>query len=226
MIGTLLQADIFAHLLAYWSAACLSLYILAIVLKLLHVEFFRVRYLWLHVSYVVSRFLYGLLLSVGQYVHWRANPFTLPLTTLSLPLDVPLPGILKIFGPLFAMRHGYFIDYMFSHYWLGFIWGLSCAFLFYVLLRMVRRARPHMLSSLDLHLFIAGSIILPWPNILIYILIVFGIFVLHTVFNTLRGTLRTPLYPSIVIGFLLAFFFSERIVELFPLFEVLKFTRN
>lgn len=224
MIGTLLQANTFAHLLAYWSSACLVLYILLLALKVVRPTALRIPFLWLHMFYIAARVTYGVLLGVGQYVHWGANPFTRPLTYLPLTSDVPLPGLLRFFGPLLALRHGYFIEYMLGHFWLGLIWGLLTAFLLYGVLRLLRRRRPGMLSVLDVNLFVAAGLIVGWPNILLLVVCVFLLFILHVSYTTMRKKGRTPLYPSVIIAFVIIFFLGDQIAQMFPIFELLRFT--
>lgn len=224
MIGTLLQANTFGHLLTFWSGACLSLYILLLILKVLRPAVIRIPFLWLHVWYVAARVTYGVLLGIGQYVHWGANPFTRPLTYLPLPPDVPLSGLLKMFAPLMALRHGYFIEYMLGHFWLSLIWGLLTAVLVYLVLRFLQRQRPGLLSVIDVHLFTAGGIILGWPNILLFVVCVFLIFFAHVVYATLRKKERAPLYPAVIIAFILVFFLGDRMVQALPVFELLRFT--
>jgi hypothetical protein len=186
----------------------------------------KVRFLWLHLGFIAARITYGGILGVGQYIYWAGNPFTAPLTYLPLPPDVPLPGLLKLFAPLLALRHGYFVDYMLSHYWMGLLWGLAVSVLLFIFLRTLRKIRPMLLSALDIHLFVAGSLIVTWPNTLLYIVIVFFVFLLHVLFTTIMRGGRTPLYPSILIGFLIIFFLGDRVAAFFPVLEVLKFTRT
>lgn len=226
MIGTLLQANNFAHLLSYWSFGCAALYILLLLLKTLRPEMVRVRYGVLHGGYVVVKVIYGLLLSLGQYVHWAGNPFTKPLTTLPLPTDVPLPGMYRLFHPLLELPHGYFLDYMLSRYWFSFLWGLLAALLVLGLLRMLRRARPHLLSILDINVFFAGGLLLSWPSVLLFILIVFGIFFVHVCIATARGAGRVPLYPSVIFALIITLVFGERLAGFLPFIDILRFSRS
>lgn len=226
MIGTFLDANIFRHFLEFWGGGFLVLYILLITLKFLRPNLSLPRFPWLHLGYISSQIFYGLFLSFGQYVHWAANQFTKPMTVLPLPSDVPLPGLFWLFAPILRLRHGYFIDYMLSRYWLSFLWGLIVVLILYLFLRIVRRLQPHLLSALDLNLFVAGGLILGWPNILLFIVAVLAIFMLYVLWVTVRGWGRAPLYPAIILGFLLIFFFGGRIAPFFPIIELLKFARG
>ncbi|HXK37677.1 MAG TPA: hypothetical protein VJ579_01260 [Candidatus Paceibacterota bacterium] len=224
MLGTFSQANMLAHLLAYWSTACLALYVLLILLKVLQPNLLRLRFPWLHLGYIAARVTYGGILAVGQYIHWAGNPFTAPLTYLPLPDSVPLPGLFKLFTPLLLLRHGYFAHYMLSRYWMGLFWGIAVALVLYVFLRALRKMRPALLSALDIHLFVAGSLIITWPNVLLFILATLLVFLLNVVVVTVSRGGRTALYPSILIGFFMVFIFGDYIATLCPLIASLKFS--
>lgn len=220
-----MDANNFGHILGWWSAACVACYLLFLSLKFLRPDLMRIRFLWLHLGYIGARIFYGVMLSAGQYVHWAGNPFTRPLTYLPLPPSVPLPGLYGLFGPLLALRHGYFFDYMLSRYWMGFFWGLLTAIMLFLLLRAIRKYRRNVLSLLDINLFIAGSLLLSWPYSILFIFAVFVIFLAVVLIATIFRLGRMPLYPSIILGFLAIYFFGDRIGVLLPLIGMLKFER-
>ncbi len=224
MIGTLMRADIFGHLLVYFNMACLLCYVLLLAWGSLRTDLRILRMSWIHIGYILSRILYGIFLSAGQYVHWFDNQFTRPLTYLPLPSGVPLPGLYALFGPLLRLRHGYFFDYMLSHFWLALFWGLLTTLLLYILLRALRAYRPHLLSALDINIFIAGSLIVGWPDILLYVIVAFVLFFIHVVFVTIRGGGRAPLYPSLIIATVLVYFSGTKMEIVFPIFDMLRFT--
>ena len=151
---------------------------------------------------VVFYLFYPFLLSVLQYLKWAADS-TLGKAFLTLPLDpaTPCPEWLR---PLFMHEHGYFLFYILGRFWLHAVLAFVGAFLFYLLLQMIRRAKPYTIDPLESLIGFILALALGWPGILIFILLTFVFVFLHSLFNTLLKKPRTRIMVALFLAFVFA----------------------
>lgn len=215
--------NLLIFVLTYFSLISGLIYIAFFVLKLKFQDKIKITFISMHIAYIISVILNATLSTFLQYQAWLSNSFTKILTTLPLKDGVPMPGILSLFRPLFQTTHGYFSHYSIVHFWLTIIWSMIAAFIFMAVIVIARKKRPHLLNTFEVNFIFAASIVVGWPNIIGFILIMFSLFVIHSIITYLMGGNRTIILPSAICSLSIIFIFQNIFHVFVPYINQLNF---
>jgi asparagine N-glycosylation enzyme membrane subunit Stt3 len=144
-------------------------------------------------------FLYDIMLTVTQYLVWKAAPFT------------------RFFLPPYQSWK-YFMGYTFIHIWISHLLVFVVAFLFFALLKILKKYKDEVISASDLSLALLASLILGWPKIIIYIPLFLALALLDSVFNLIvYKRQRIALTLPLLLAALIVFFFGNYLLGFFKL---------
>ena len=113
------------------------------------------------------------------------------------------------FSKLFLPPHqnlSYFLFYSFGRFWLNIILAITASFVFYFLLKFLRKYRERFFKEGETELGLISALISGWPGIVIFIPLVFVITVILstirlTVFKLKTTTLGLPFIFSVAVIF-------------------------
>lgn len=134
------------------------------------------------ISVVVFRLFYTVIVSLVQYYVWKSGDFG----KLLLP---PYQTI------------GYFLGYSWRRFWLGFMLSLVTSLLFLLFLKLLGKYRANFFEQDEIGLLCLMSFLVGWPNIVIFIPLVFVISAIFSTFMALAFRkqvvrLRVPVFLS------------------------------
>jgi len=154
---------------------------------------------WLVGFVAVFRILYAVILTAGQYYIWSKSGASKIFLTLPIDKHVPIPGFLV--NILSKNKLGYFIFYSFGRFWLDAVISLVVAFGFYVLLKLLEKYKQRFFVRGEAELGLASSLIVGWPNFVIFLPLIFLFVVLLSILNAVFSKTK---YTTLGIPFLLA----------------------
>lgn len=222
MSGIILKSLI--YILTYWMLFFSAVYLILIILKSILRDKIKISFRIMHISYISSLVVFIFLSIFAQYKIWEQSPFTKILNNLPVKDSTPLPGVMIIFKPIFMSKHGYLIHYSFTHFISNIIFGLGLSSLLYIVLKYISKFRSYLLDKDEVNVIMAGSLTFLWPHGVGYIVALFVVFVLHNIFNSIRGKSRTVILPSAICALILMFIFTNYFSESHILFKSLYFT--
>ncbi len=176
-------------------------------------EFKKFTLRGLVIASVVFKFFYALLLTVGQYFVWRADPFghlLLHGSLSGLPADVT-GGVAAFNGQL-----GYFLFYSWSHFWLDAIWSVILAFVFWLILKSLQKHQERFFHPGETEIGLIAALIVGWPDMLIFVPLVFVGVILVSLYRLIflkesYTTLGWPLLLAVILTLIASHFFSAAI---------------
>lgn len=189
----------------YFSLFAGAVYLISLAIKFKKNDSIKISYNSIHLIFIISMLFGALLATFLQYETWASNDFTRSLTLLPTLRDVPLPGLLFMFKPIFYLNHGYFYHYSIIHFWMAAIWNIIASSLLYFGLCFLQRKKDYLIRKEEAHFIFAASLIIGWPNLLFFLALMFLIFTIHSIINLIRGSSRTVIFPSAVLTFLVIF---------------------
>jgi hypothetical protein len=181
-------------------------FIAAVIFYFLDKEKRAKRFMRLAVGVVLFRVAYALFETVGQYYVWSQNSFT----RLFLP---PHQSI------------SYLFVYSGDHYWLNGVFAVSCAVLFALFLKALRRHNKRYFDDGEVELGAAVALIVGWPGFISFLLIVFPSVILVSVIRRIFfGELYTTLGEPFLVATLILFIWGDAIMDFLHL-TMLSFPR-
>lgn len=175
------------------------------------------------ITTVVFKLLYAALLSVVQYYVWSQSEFTQFFINSPLSSEVPLSDFLRSkLGFIFGGKLGYFLFYSWGHFWISALLSMAVALCFYVFLRALRRHNDRFFYEGETELGFLLSLIVGWPNIVLFVPIAFIAVVLVSIFRLLfYKEPYTTLGAPMLLGVLITMIFGTALIEILNL-SVLK----
>lgn len=152
------------------------------------------------ISAVMVLFAYAAVVSVLQYSVWANNPGSSGLLNVGLSGDV---HVSPIFSWLEEKPYGYFVFYVFGHFWLEAIITVGVAFAFYWVLKIIGKHRDRYFDVGDKELGLLGALVSPWPLFVPYI---FLFFISVVGFSIWRGIMEKKAYTTMGGPFLFSAF--------------------
>lgn len=201
------------YALAYWTISFSTLYLILIILKTFFKEKIRISYRTIHISFICSLLVYIFISIFAQYEVWSRSDFTRVFTQVPVKANTPFPEWMAILKPLFTSKHGYLLHYSFTHYASSIVLGLMSALIFFGLLKIIMKFKPYLINSSELNVIIAGCLAFAWPYSIGYIVVLFVLFLVHNIINSLRGNERTMIMPASVIAVFVMFIIANFITS-------------
>ena len=130
--------------------------------------------------------LYPILLSWGQYIVWTYTEITRVLLVSPLAPNVPLPWFASYLRPYLEQPHGYFVFYIFNHFFLTTIVLLLVVVFLFILLLIWSAYKPLNFKKGDIFAIVLSFLIVGWPGVIVLIPIVFLLLILLSLINKIR----------------------------------------
>lgn len=150
------------------------------------------------IAFVAFKIVHSSILTGLQYITWKNNEFS----KLFLPPYQPID---------------YFVKYSFMHFWLDMFLGITVAFLFYLILKILegyfKKDHPETEFS-NGKIGLLGALMVGWPNFIVFIII--SLF-LAVILSAYRGiiykktdvSLFWPFVAAIVISIIFGSFLTN-----------------
>jgi len=170
---------------------------------------------FLVIAVVAFRLLYVFMAAAVQYYVWFQSDFTKNLVNSPLSGDVPVSDfILNNFGWILGSNWGYFLFYSWGHFVVNVVVLFTVALIFYAILRALRRYNDRFFRDGEIELGLLLSLIVGWPNFVLFVPIIFIFVVLVSVFRLLRyKEPYTTLGLPMLLSSLLVMVFGEYLIE-------------
>lgn len=182
----------------YFGLAISLVYLILVLVKIVLKNKIKINFTSIHLIYLFLVACGAGFAMFLQYQVWLSNEFTVYLTTLPIKDNTPLPGLLILFKSLLLNSHGYFLHYSLIHFWMSIFWGIISSVILLVILLFTKKIKPYLINSDEINLIFASSLIAGWPNMILFVIAMFSVFVIHSLFNYFKGKKRTIIFPSIV----------------------------
>lgn len=148
---------------------------------------------------IFFRVAYAAVLSIAQYYVWSREG----LTKLLLPPHQPI---------------SYFFGYAFVHFWMEQLLAIAGALVFYIILSLARKYKERWLSREEIALGFLIALLVGWPNVVIFIPLVFLLSALASAVHLIVLKNRySTLSSSFILAGLFAFIWGNIIIELLHL---------
>lgn len=145
------------------------------------------------------RLLYAVLLTASQYYIWSRQEFT----KFLLPPTQPIK---------------YFVQYSFTHFWIGTLISIGAAIIFYLFLRLLWKYQQRFFEKDEIVFGFLMTLIIGWPNFVVFAPLAFVLTILISLIRTLiLGNVYTDLYPSLILAGLLVSLLGDKIVDILGL---------
>ncbi|MDI6733942.1 MAG: hypothetical protein QMD50_00405 [Patescibacteria group bacterium] len=168
-------------------------------------------------SSIIFRIFYAALLTFGQYYIWAHDSFGRILLNSPIKESLPISFIYQL-PKIFNQPIGYFFVYSWGRFWLNVIVSIGLAFLFLWFLKFLKKTKERFFEEGEIELGFLGMLIVGWPNQLLYIVFVFALVVVFSIFRQLflKKQLTTLGWP-IVSSVLIILLFGSWLIEFFCL---------
>lgn len=161
---------------------------------------------------VVLKIFFVSFLTWGQYYVWvKGGSLTKVLVELPMPKDISLPFAYRWLRPIFEMSHGYFVQYVWTHFWLSTVIAFLVSFALYFIFKIWKKYRGNFIQEGPTLLLIL-MIICGWPGIVLFIPLGFVLAVFGFIIGTFRG--KSTIYVERF--FLISAFIVTILVAVFP----------
>jgi len=162
------------------------------------------------------KFLYALFLTITQYLVWNNNGLTRAL--LKLPVDEKAMAGFGFLSKFFARDSGYYYFYVFARYWLVILVSFAVAYLFYFLLKALKKHKERFFINGEPELGLTLAFLVGWPDFVIFLPGIFFLIVPVSLFRMvfLKEKLTTMGWPFIIAG-LSAVVFGYYLLDIFHL---------
>ena len=173
--------------------------------------------------YIAAGFklLYASFLSIAQYFVWENNEITRIL--LRLPVQEKSMMSFGFLSKIFGKDGGYYYFYAFARYWLVIIVSFAVAYLFYLLLKSLKKHRERFFVGGEVELGFALAFLVGWPDFVLFLPFVFILIIPTSVFRMIffkqkLTTLGWPFIASatlaVILGYSLLNIFNLGIISL------------
>ncbi len=167
----------------------------------------------LMIASVLFKLIYAALLTFGQYFVWKADPLSRLLLSDSLKnLPAAVTGGIGAFNG----NLGYFLFYSWSHFWLGAIWSVILALVFWLILRVLQNHQKRFFYPSETEIGFIAALIVGWPDFIIFVPFVFLSVVIVSIYLLVflredYTTLGWPLLIAVVLTLAASHFFGAAI---------------
>lgn len=151
------------------------------------------------VGVIIFRVFYAGVLTWLQYYVWSHNEFS----KLLLPPHQPIK---------------YFLWYSWTHFWFNVFLSVGVAFLFWLLLRLLKKYQESFFEQEELEIGFLCSLIVGWPNFIIFVAMAFILAILISSFQAIfLKKFHTALSPFFLLAALAVLFFGSKLVDILGL---------
>lgn len=168
------------------------------------------KFFKLIIAVVSFRIFYAVALTLVQYYVWSQSELTKILTQSPLSDSVPLP----VFDFIFSGRLGYFLFYSYGRFWLNAVVSIFAAFCFYLFLKTLKKRKERFFESGETELGFLAALIVGWPNFVVFLLLVFVLVILISIF---RGIFLKEAYTALgwpfILTTLIVLFFGDNLIQ-------------
>lgn len=170
------------------------------------------------VAAVAFRLIYAVMLSAAQYYAWSQSKFTQILLESPIDTTVPQAGIVSFFPQLFESKLGYFLFYSWGRFWLNPLIVFLVAYGFWAFLKLLKKRNDRFFDTDEVELGLLISLLVGWPNFIIFIPLVFFSVILVSIFRGifLKEPYTTLGWPFLVAG-ALSLIFGGYLIDLLNL---------
>jgi hypothetical protein len=150
------------------------------------------------------KILYAIFLTIAQYFVWNNNGITR--TLLKLPVDEKAMMSFGFLAKLFSRDSGYYYFYVFARYWLVIFVSFVVAYLFYLLLKGLKRYKERFFIGGEPEIGFALAFLVSWPDFVIFLPAIFFLIIPVAIFRLifLKEKLTTMGWPFIISALLSA----------------------
>jgi len=147
------------------------------------------------------RAIYSLVLSALQYYTWKKDT----------------GGIGQYFLPP-SRSIGYFLQYSWTHFFIGAVLSVGTAFIFYFILKAIKKHRAEIFEEGELELGLICALIVGWPSIILFVMLSFLMLLIvsavkQVFFKDQFATITLPLLISLPIIFI----FGQKLIQILHL---------
>lgn len=159
---------------------------------------------------------YAAFLTVAQYFVWNNNGITR--TLLKLPVEEKAMMSFGFLSNIFARDNGYYYFYVFARYWLVILVSFAVAYLFYLLLKGLKKHKERFFIGGEPEIGFALAFLIGWPDFVIFLPGIFFLIIPVSIFRMviLREKLTTMGWPF-VLSALLAVVLGYSLLDIFRL---------
>lgn len=169
---------------------------------------------------VILYILYGVFLTVLQYIVWKGNPTTTQFLTLGLSKEVPL-GHLHFLQSLLAKPHGYFTFYVYMKFFFKIEILFIITFIISSLAVLWHKFKPTHVAKRDVLVIAMALLLAGWPSVLYVVPIVLSILIIGTIFTQLfKPNITISISTVFLITSITLIVFGTYVTQLFGLSRV------
>lgn len=168
--------------------------------------------------YIVGGFkiLYAAFLTFAQYLVWDNNGLTRAL--LKLPVEEKAMMSFGFLSKFFERDGGYYYFYVFARYWLIILISFAVAYLFYLLLRGLKKYKERFFIGGEPELGFALAFLVGWPDFVLFLPGIFILIIPVSIFRLIVFKEKfTTLGWPIILSFILATILGYSLIDLFSL---------
>lgn len=162
------------------------------------------------------KILYATFLTVAQYFVWNNNGITR--TLLKLPVEEKAMMSFGFLSNIFARDNGYYYFYVFARYWLVILISFAAAYLFYLLLKGLKKRKERFFIGGEPEIGFALAFLIGWPDFVIFLPGIFFLIIPVSIFRIiiLKEKFTTMGWPFILSAFL-AIILGYSLLDIFRL---------
>ncbi len=168
--------------------------------------------------YIVAGFkiIYAIFLTFAQYFVWNNNELTR--TLLNLPVEEKAMISFGFLSKLFNQDGGYYYYYVFARYWLVILVSFAIAYLFYLLLKSLKKYKERFFIVGEPELGFALAFMVGWPDFVLFLPAIFMLIIPVSIFRLIifKEKLTTLGWPFIIAS-LFAVVFGYYLLDIFHL---------
>ena len=185
--------------------------------------FARISWKALLIVAVVLHIGYASLLTWGQYTQWGSDSITKVFLNQPLPQTVPLTPVLAWARPALEQPLGYFIFYVFGHFWISTILLFGIAGFFGMLLKLRSYYRPWNFKEGEIVVITLALLVSGWPGVIVLLPLAFVFAIIFSVVSsTFYGVSRIYLAPAFLVAAPVALFLGITILKFTELYTLFK----
>ena len=144
------------------------------------------------------KIMYATFLTLAQYFVWENNGVTRAL--LKLPVEEKALMSFGFLSKFFNQDGGYYYFYVFARYWLVIIISFAVAYLFYLLLKSLKKYKERFFIGGEPEIGFALAFLVGWPDFVIFLPAIFFLIIPISIFRMLvfKEKLTTLGWPFII----------------------------
>lgn len=165
------------------------------------------------------KIIYAIFLTVAQYFVWENNTMTKAL--LKLPVEGKALMSFSFLSKFFSTDSGYYYFYVFARYWLVIIISFAVAYLFYLLLKGLKKYKERFFIGGEPEIGFALAFLVGWPDFVLFLPAIFFLIIPISIFRMVifKEKLTTLGWPFIISA-ILAVVLGYSLLDLFRLASI------